>query len=440
MATRCVMERDQDLVRLYLDEVGRYALLTKADEARLGPVGPGRPGGEGGTAERRSRSRRPAGASCAAPSRPASRGRTRSSRPTCGWSCPSPASTSGRACPCSTSSRRATSGLIHAVEKFDWRKGFKFSTYATWWIRQAIGRAIDNTGRTIRLPGHVGDQVRKVRKATTVLEARLGRPPHRGRAGRRDRAERGSWSPTCSASTRSRSAWPVRVGEGDDSELGELVADRSSLSPFDEVAARLLPEADRAAARHPSTPTSARCSRLRYGLDRGEPRTLDEVGVALELSGERIRKIERSALDQAAGRPGRHRRPRAARQLSLVSPAGGPSRRPGHGWRSRADYHALEVGPQLEDPAGHTRLGQQALRGLSQRRPPRRPSHRQQAGAGARPARRPGRRRRPARPAARRPPGTAATAGPGAGGPRSRPAPDGGGRPARRPGGPCGPD
>jgi len=87
----------------------------------------------------------------------------------------------------------------------------------------------------------------------------------------------------------------IRVGEGDDSELGELVADRSSLSPFEEVAARLLPgQIDELLG--PLTSNEREVLRLRYGLDRGEPRTLDEVGVVLELSGERIRKIERSAL------------------------------------------------------------------------------------------------------------------------------------------------
>ncbi len=286
-------DRDQDLVRLYLDELGKYALLTKADEARLGQLVQA---GQEARAEldaghslpiaRRRQLRRVVSAGDAAMETfvNANLRLVVSIASKYQWS----------GLPLLDLIQEGNLGLIHAVEKFDWRKGFKFSTYATWWIRQAIGRAIDNTGRTIRLPGHVGDQVRKVKKALTALEARLGRAPTDAELA----AETGLGEELITDLLRFDEdpvSLAIRVGEGDDSELGELVADRSSLSPFEEVAARLLPgQIDELLG--PLTSNEREVLRLRYGLDRGEPRTLDEVGIVLELSGERIRKIERSAL------------------------------------------------------------------------------------------------------------------------------------------------
>ena len=185
-------------------------------------------------------------------------------------------------------------GLIHAVAKFDWRKGFKFSTYATWWIRQAIGRAIDNAGRTIRLPGHVGDQIRKVKRAQSTLEARLGRLPTDAEV-----AAECELTEQAVADLLRYDDEPIslagRVGEGGDTEFGDLIADKDAESPFDVTAANLLSE-DIERLLGVLAESERRVLWLRYGLDRGEPRTLDEVGAALELSGERIRKIERNAL------------------------------------------------------------------------------------------------------------------------------------------------
>ena len=281
-------------MRLYLDEVGRYALLTKADEARLGQLVQA---GQEAKAELTT-----AGATLPAGRRRELRRTVQAGeRATDAFvkanlrlvvSIASKYQWSGL--PLLDLVQEGNLGLIHAVEKFDWRKGFKFSTYATWWIRQAIGRAIDNTGRTIRLPGHVGDQVRKVKKAATALEARLSRPPTDAELA----AETGFTEQMVGELVRYDQD-PVslagRVGEGDDTELGDLVADRGALTPFEEVAGRLLPE-EIERLLDPLNPNEREVLRLRYGLDRGEPRTLEEVGIVLELSGERIRKIERSAL------------------------------------------------------------------------------------------------------------------------------------------------
>jgi RNA polymerase sigma factor (sigma-70 family) len=285
--------RDQDLVRLYLDEVGRYPLLTKADEARLGQLVQG---GQEAAAELQ----------CGVKLAPARRRELRRAVRAGGEAADTFVKANLRlvvsiaskyqwsGLPLLDLVQDGNLGLIHAVEKFDWRKGFKFSTYATWWIRQAIGRAIDNTGRTIRLPGHVGDQIRKLRRTQTAMEARLGRAPTDAELA----AEVGISEELVSDLLRYDDeplSLSVTVGETDDTELGELIADRSTPSPYDEVVGTLLPDELERLLR-PLADNERKVLWLRYGLDRGEPRTLDEVGEVLELSGERIRKIERNAL------------------------------------------------------------------------------------------------------------------------------------------------
>ena len=185
-------------------------------------------------------------------------------------------------------------GLIHAVEKFDWRRGFKFSTYATWWIRQSIGRGIDNSSRTVRLPVHAGDQMRRILRARSALEGEAGRLP--------TTAELAAHLHLSEAEVSSMLSYVIEpvslampVGPEGDTELADIVADATAPSPFDVVAGELMgAEVERLLSCLDER--ESLILRLRYGLDRGEPRTLDEVGAAMNLTRERIRQIERSAL------------------------------------------------------------------------------------------------------------------------------------------------
>ena len=187
-------------------------------------------------------------------------------------------------------------GLIHAVEKFDWRRGFKFSTYATWWIRQAVSRGIANMGRTVRLPVGVADMIGALQQAQVTLESRLHRQPTIAEIS----LEAGFSEEKVLELLGYRSE-PLSLSHPllDDgaAELGDLVEDPTALLPFDEAALALLPEEiDRLLA--PLTPRESEILRLRFGLDSGDPRTLEQVGNRLNVSRERIRQIEARALSK----------------------------------------------------------------------------------------------------------------------------------------------
>ncbi len=289
-------DRDyKDLVRLYLEDVGRHDLLTKDDEVRLAQAI------EAGVASQ-------AELEAAKKLTPTQRRQLRRSIRT-GEEAHRQFVNSNLRLVVSIAKKYQSSGLplldivqegnlglIHAVDKFDWRKGFKFSTYATWWIRQAIQRGIANSARVIRLPVHAGDMLTALLKMRAQLEGSLGRTPTLAELAAEAELPLDKVVEVLRYAVDTVSLdEPVR--DDGDAELGDFVEDRNATAPFDAAAVSLLPgEVAKVLKVLDERERTILC--LRFGLDGGGERTLEEVAEYFGLTRERIRQIEARAMSK----------------------------------------------------------------------------------------------------------------------------------------------
>jgi RNA polymerase primary sigma factor len=194
--------------------------------------------------------------------------------------------------------QEGTFGLSRAAEKFDWRRGFKFSTYATLWIRQSVQRALANQAKTIRVPTHVVERQRKLSRTARRLEATLGREPSREEVIRASHLPVEEAARALDAAEASVSL-NQKVGAEDQVELGDMFADPAAIDPLEQAGQALQRQQLRRALAHLPA-RQRRILELRYGLT-GQPQTLEAIGQQVDLSRERIRQLEQQALTRLAG-------------------------------------------------------------------------------------------------------------------------------------------
>jgi RNA polymerase primary sigma factor len=196
-------------------------------------------------------------------------------------------------------------GLMRAVDKFEWRRGFKFSTYATWWIRQAVTRAIADHSRTIRIPVHMNETINQLLRANRELLRELGREPSSEEVAKRmgisvskiRELKKIAWEPI---------SLETPVGVDEESQLGDFIEDKAVVSPSDTAIDVNLKE-QTASMLKTLTPREEKVIKMRFGLEDGEPRTLEEVGRTIGVTRERTRQIEAEVLRKLRTSPGTHR-------------------------------------------------------------------------------------------------------------------------------------
>ncbi len=285
---------EDDLLQLYLKDIGKYPLLTREDEVRLGTLT--RAGQAAGAKLARGDALTVAAQeqleSEVSAGEDAARRFVRSNLRLV-VSIAKKYQASGL--PLLDLIQEGNFGLIQAVERFDPQRGFKFSTYATWWIRQTISRGIANTSRSIRLPVHAGDQLLAIRMATTALEVSQGRPPKADEVA-------AAVSMPCKKVEELLPylGEPVSLSErliDGETELGEMVEDLTTPPPDQAVFASMLPT-HVAQLLSSLEPREQEVLCLRYGLDRGRPRTLEEVGDHFGLTREGVRQVELKAISK----------------------------------------------------------------------------------------------------------------------------------------------